>query len=232
MSIIYRITNNINNKSYIGQTIFSLEKRLKSHYCDTFTKNSKTKFHNALRKHPTEVWVCEIIEEVDDINLLNEREIYWIFHYDTFKNGYNSTSGGVQYIEITEETKNKISKANKGKSSPNKGKKATEEAKEKMRQAKLGEKNNRYGKHHSDETKEKMSKSAKNKPKSEKHKLSLSKAKIGKPSPNKGKTTSEETKAKLRQAALKRWNNGVVNTSIKAEEIEKYVLNGYKLGML
>ena len=54
---------------------------------------SECKFHKALRKYGKDNFTQEIIEEVDD-KLLDEREIYWIRFYDSFKHGYNSTVGG------------------------------------------------------------------------------------------------------------------------------------------
>jgi group I intron endonuclease len=92
--IIYKITNKINDKSYIGQTIQNLNKRWKNHCYDALKKLDKFKFYNAIRKYGKDCWSLEIIEEVDNEVLLNEREYYWIAYYDTFKNGYNSTSGG------------------------------------------------------------------------------------------------------------------------------------------
>jgi group I intron endonuclease len=98
--IIYRITNTINGKSYIGQTTEVLEFRWKRHCRSCIDGDNH--FMRALRKHGFECWEKEILEEVIDINLLDAREIYWIEHFDTFKNGYNSTTGG-QYNKVTKE---------------------------------------------------------------------------------------------------------------------------------
>jgi group I intron endonuclease len=60
----------------------------------------------------------------------------------------------------TEETRQKISKINKGRECPNKGKKASEETKQKLSKIRknkyTGENNPFYGKHHSEETKQKI----------------------------------------------------------------------------
>jgi group I intron endonuclease len=100
--IIYRITNSINGKSYIGQTKNKLKYRWKDH-CRNAEKDNNNYFYNAIRKYGTECWTLETLEEVKDVNLLNEREIYWIEFYNTFKDGYNLRSGGGQRTTIREE---------------------------------------------------------------------------------------------------------------------------------
>jgi len=107
MPIIYKITNMINNKSYIGQTKTTLQKRWSKHCYTSFTSKKNIKFHNAIKKYGTECWNLEILEETNE---LNEREIYWISHYDTFNSGYNSTIGGRQGSSVSEETKTKMRK--------------------------------------------------------------------------------------------------------------------------
>jgi len=140
--IIYKITNTITDKVYIGQTIGTLGRRWYLHKRNS--KDIKNKFYNAIRRYGTECWIVEIIEEVDNINLLNEREEYWITYYDTFKNGYNSRTGGGQRTFLSDEAKELISKnhANfSGVNNPNFGKKHTKEAKEKISLVKKGKKN-------------------------------------------------------------------------------------------
>lgn len=97
MGLIYKITNNINGKSYIGQTQLSLKKRWDEHI--RASKIYDYKFYRAIRKYGIECFSQEIIEEVPN-KLLNEREIYWIAFYDTYKNGYNSTLGGDGSLQI------------------------------------------------------------------------------------------------------------------------------------
>lgn len=135
--IIYRITNQINTKSYIGQTISPLQVRWKKHI--SCSKNKDTHFAKAIQKYGPDCWSLEILEKLNDINLLNEREIFWISYYDSFKSGYNSTTGGGQNTKFSEETKKKMSDARKGENnpmygitSPNKGNKLSEEHKNKI----------------------------------------------------------------------------------------------------
>ena len=92
MAYIYKITNDINNKVYIGKTEFSIEKRFKEHCQDAFRdRNEKRPLYSAMRKYGIEHFHIELIEETDNPE---EREIYWIEALKTFKLGYNATKGG------------------------------------------------------------------------------------------------------------------------------------------
>lgn len=92
MAYIYKITNNINNKIYIGKTENSIEKRFKEHCSDAFKeKNEKRPLYAAMRKYGIENFSIEKIEET---NIPEKRETYWIEYYGSFKNGYNATMGG------------------------------------------------------------------------------------------------------------------------------------------
>lgn len=87
--IIYKITNKVNGKSYIGQTRYTLEFRWRQH----LHKKDNTYFHNAIRKYGAENFSLEVLEECPYFNL-NEREIFYIAKYDSFNSGYNLTIGG------------------------------------------------------------------------------------------------------------------------------------------
>ena len=92
MAYIYQITNDINQKIYIGKTEFSIGKRFKEHCSDAFReRNEKRPLYNAMRKYGVEHFHIELIEETDNPE---EREIYWIEKKQSFKNGYNATIGG------------------------------------------------------------------------------------------------------------------------------------------
>lgn len=69
---------------------------------------------------------------------MDKAEIKWIKKLDSFKNGYNLTSGGGFGRDVSEKTKKLISKANKGRPSPKKGRKLSLEQIEKMRIASTG----------------------------------------------------------------------------------------------
>ena len=92
MAYIYKITNDINQKIYIGKTEFSIEKRFKEHCSDAFKdRNEKRSLYAAMRKYGIENFHIELVEETDNPE---ERETYWIEYYGSFKNGYNLTLGG------------------------------------------------------------------------------------------------------------------------------------------
>lgn len=90
---IYKIQNKLNNTVYIGQTIQDVHVRWRRHICDAFTMDSQTYFHRALRKYGVNNFDFSVIEQIPNY-LLNERQIYWIAFYDSYKHGYNSTEGG------------------------------------------------------------------------------------------------------------------------------------------
>ena len=90
---IYIITNDINNKVYIGQTVGSLKKRFINHCSRNNGKSRNMFIKRAILKYGKEHFNILLIEEVEE-KLLDEREIYWIKFYDSFHNGYNMTEGG------------------------------------------------------------------------------------------------------------------------------------------
>ena len=99
MGFIYKVTNNINGKVYIGQSIFRIDKRFREHLSDSQkpSKNSRP-IYDALNKYGKENFSLSLIEEVDN-DYLNEREKFWISEYRSyigFKDcqGYNATLGG------------------------------------------------------------------------------------------------------------------------------------------
>lgn len=115
--IIYLASNLITGKSYIGQTIKSLDKRKAKHL-----QNSKTdlnnKFYQAIRKHGIESFEWKVLEEDIPKEKLDEREIHWIKEINTLYEGYNMTIGGGTLLghKHSEETKRKIGESLKGRS--------------------------------------------------------------------------------------------------------------------
>lgn len=107
---IYKITNLINDKIYVGQTI-DFVNRMYEH----FNKSNCTgrKFKNAISRYGKDSFKCEILEYLDDIDLLNEREQYYLDLLQPFDdNGYNlqrhseKTNIGAKW---SDEVKKKIS---------------------------------------------------------------------------------------------------------------------------
>jgi len=171
--VIYKATNIINNKLYIGKTIYTMDIRKKKHLSSVNTKKKLNyHFYNAIRKYGKENFKWEVIDVANTEQELNEKEKYWIKELNAVSpNGYNLTSGGdgCSGYKHTEESKKKISLNNYwlGKEGVNKGKKFSDEHKKKLsdlhkgkpnnivytqelintlRQQKLGNKNPMYGK--------------------------------------------------------------------------------------
>lgn len=105
--IIYLITNKENGHKYVGQTTQGMNKRWQQHIQEAMRMSSKP-IHRAMRKYGNHKFTIKEIDECDE-SLLNEREEYWIKHYNTFESaeGYNATSGGDKFV-FSEETKQKI----------------------------------------------------------------------------------------------------------------------------
>lgn len=100
---IYKIVNSVNDKVYIGQTKRTIDFRYRQHIC---TAKSATKrhsaIHNAMLKYGIENFHVELIEDCP-IEQMDEREMYWIEQYDSFRNGYNRTVGGEKGVLIDED---------------------------------------------------------------------------------------------------------------------------------
>lgn len=93
IGIIYKVTNDLNNNVYIGQTVYLLENRWEWHIKKAGNPKDNCKFHKALRELGSNHFKIEEITRVN-IKELDDAEIYYINFYDSFFNGYNSTLGG------------------------------------------------------------------------------------------------------------------------------------------
>ena len=114
MAIIYKSTNKVNGKVYIGYTNKPLSKRIIEHKCSA-NKGSKYLFHKAIRKHGIENFVWEPIFESNDVETTLElMEGQFIKEYDCYYEtgkGYNMTfggQGGMFNKTHSEETKRKM----------------------------------------------------------------------------------------------------------------------------
>lgn len=259
---IYKTTNTINNKIYIGQ-----------HQRTTFDKSyfgSGSLLRKAIEKYGIENFVCELIEECCSFDELNCKEKFYIALYNSnnLEKGYNLTTGGqgISGYKHTIETKSKI-KQNNAKYWKNKF--LSEETKQKLS---LSHK----GKITTKETVKKLSRKLKGHPYwgpkesywkthkfSDEHREKIRKALLGKTPANKGvkftdeqrlnislktkeamkrpevqkklreRPRTEELKKKLSDSIKGRKfvTNGFINKQVKPEEIQKYIEQGFHLGL-
>ena len=216
--IIYKITNKINGKVYIGQTI---EKRgFKGRYeysgegiergfnyykhFKAMNKHYNSHLYNAIKKYGFEAF--EVDEEFDiaySKEELDKLEIKYIKEFNCLNpNGYNDQTGGNTH-EVSEITKQKMSKNNSGEGNPMYGRRHSNEAKELISKA-------NKGKEISEETRQKLSKSLTGRHHSEETKQRIREK-------SKGKTVSEETKKKISNG-----RKGYKNPRAKAVYCEEF----------
>ena len=92
MPYIYKITNKLNGKIYIGKTNRSIKERFEEHCKDRLKRvKEKRPLYSAMNKYGVENFSIKLVEETD---IPEEREKYWIEYFGSFKNGYNATLGG------------------------------------------------------------------------------------------------------------------------------------------
>ena len=201
---VYTITNIVNNKVYVGQTI-DIKKRKNAHFYKLkINKHENKHLQRSFNKYGRDNFIFKIIAVINNREQLDVLENFFVFYYgfpDENKSFNMIEGGGVKSGENhpfygkhhSKETKRKLSEIKKGKhhsketkrkiSEAKKGKHLSEETKRKMSEAKKG-------KHLSEETKRKMSEAKKGKHVSKETKRKMSEA-------HKGKHVSKETKRKL-----------------------------------
>jgi group I intron endonuclease len=92
--IIYKSTNKITGKVYIGQTIQTLDKRIKGHINES-KKDKNRPFLLSINKYGVDNFTFETIDSANNLDELNDKEIYWVNFYNSVSpNGYNVTGGG------------------------------------------------------------------------------------------------------------------------------------------
>ena len=109
--IIYAVYCIVSKEWYIGQTTRDFDVRKKEHIYDSYNesdlKGYNCVFHCAIRKYGIENFIWFIIEDnipvpyhfegrkkISDCKAIDEREIYWIADKNSYKQGYNMTTGG------------------------------------------------------------------------------------------------------------------------------------------
>lgn len=134
---IYKITNLLNNKIYVGQTyskknsnISQIYVRFERHCKDAMKFGMKvpSAIDKAIYKYGCDNFKVELIEECNSIEEVNKKEIYWISKFNsTDRNiGYNLTKGGeggdtykFKSKKEMDIIKSKISNSNKGRNNGN-----------------------------------------------------------------------------------------------------------------
>ena len=219
---IYKITNRVNGKIYIGQT----------HYDNPSYFGSGILIKGAIKKYGIDNFEKIYIDTANDQIELDEKEKHWIkFHSSQDHTiGYNIADGGYNCFTMTDDVAKKISSTWKTKyeqgyinnrigtimsdevkdkiSNSNKGKIRSDETKNKISSAHLG-------KILSDETRKKLSISHTGKSLSEEHKASISQSLIG-------RLVSDETKLKLHESNInktQKHSKKVIATNILTNEI-------------
>lgn len=105
--IIYKITNNVNGKVYIGQTVRTLKERIGEHL-----RHNNLVVQKAIHKYGINNFKFEVIDKANNIDELNKKEIKWIdFYHCLIPFGYNQCIGGDNTIGFhhREESKHKMS---------------------------------------------------------------------------------------------------------------------------
>jgi len=228
--LIYKATNLLDGKCYIGYTTSSLKERQNDHYKKMTNRNSKTHFHNALRLYGNENFKWEILddhffftyfkEEFEkktyfSIMILKGLEKYYIDKFDSKNNGYNLTDGGdgTHGYSPTKEHRSKISKTTTGRKKSEETRKKISESKkgiprsEETRKKLQGENNGFYGKHHTEEAK-----------------VKISFASSGKNNPNYGKPMPEEQKENISNTLRnKNIDDNIIIELLKQEKTQKQI---------
>lgn len=107
--VIYKITNKINQKCYIGQTARTLYKRYNG---VKINRVDSQILKRAYKKYGKENFSIEILESNVPLDLLNEREKFYIKKFNSLSpNGYNLTEGGDSGGKFSKESIQKLKKS-------------------------------------------------------------------------------------------------------------------------
>lgn len=197
---LYIVWNDINDKLYVGVTTRKVHRRFHEHIYAALTNKDKYQFHAAIRKYGAENFHVECLLDDIPFERLPLFEVACIAYYNSYRNGYNATPGGDgKGIEVSEETRQKMSKIHKGKIPWNKGVPMPPKLKEKLLATHIGKK-------HSEETRKKMSlarqgrKPMLGKKHSEEAKAKMSVSRSGEKNHFFGRKHTEESKEKMRNS--------------------------------
>ena len=113
---VYKISNTINNKVYIGVTSRTIEERFKEHKYRIEERNS-IHLYQAMKKYGTDKFYIELIDTASSKEEMFEKEKFYIKQYDSYYNGYNLTFGGEGGIKLSLDEQKIINDYLNGKSS-------------------------------------------------------------------------------------------------------------------
>lgn len=113
--VIYSITNTVNAKRYIGQSRQGLARRKGEHIYRFNLGERDHKLYQAMRKYGLENFRFEIVCHALKAEYLDELEVLFIEHYNSFHRGYNMTCGG---DSVSDQTRAKLSAVFKGRKLP------------------------------------------------------------------------------------------------------------------
>jgi group I intron endonuclease len=117
--IVYKITNKINGKVYIGQSTRELQQRWSSHCCDAKTRRANNKLHNAIKKYGPEAFEIEVLEKAETQEALDILEQKYIELYQSMgSKGYNLKSGGQSHNRYSKEARERMRNAKLGRQIP------------------------------------------------------------------------------------------------------------------
>jgi len=234
--LVYKVTNIINGKSYVGQTTKSLNHRRKKHQWS----NDGYAFHNAIRKYGRSKFEWEVLEECDSKEEMDEMEFHYIKQFDSkVPNGYNLTDGGEGVIGYThsKETRKKMSL-----SAFNRPTRIfSEDHKRRISESRLGNKNPNYNKPMPKHVKKMLATINKNKTVSKETRKKISDARLKMPpmtyetrkkisESHKGKELSDEHKLKLSEALTGHVVSSETKKKISNTNKGSYAGNGFKRG--
>ena len=193
--IIYKATNKINGKIYIGQTVRRLDKRLFEH----LNARYDCPFQRALKKYGKENFTFELIAFCDTKDKLNFLEEFYINFLNSKKpNGYNITDGGEGTPGIKRPDTSKRNQKLIGCNNHMFNRRYSEKELELFRNASSGSNNANYGKHWSETQKRLIS---------EKVKISMMRPEIRGKFLSAVSNKSEEQRKKISESHLRLWQD-------------------------
>ncbi len=151
--LIYRVTNTVNGKVYIGKTVTTLGRRWTYHKYQAKVGGGCPHFGAAIRKYGPQGFMVEPLHTADTAEDLSRLEIQEIatHHSNDPSQGYNLTAGGEGLVGFhhSEKTKAVMRRKHRGVNHPMFGRHHTAEARQAISEHTMGERNHFFGKKHS-----------------------------------------------------------------------------------